>query len=76
MTNKFQLTLKSGETVLIDLQPFAEWLSNVKDPEAEVSRVMQIVSVTYSIMAKTQPKLAEDYLEANILLLSGTSIAA
>jgi hypothetical protein len=76
MKNHFTLELIDGRTVSVNLQPLAEWLSNVYSASDQAERFLQLVLTTYQVMCNTNREIADNYLKSTLLLMQGANLAA
>lgn len=76
MKNIFEITLNDSRKLRVDLGPLADYLSCIESTTVEAERFMEAVLTTYAVLHNNKPALADQYLKTQVLLLSGTSMAA
>lgn len=72
------LTLESGKSCQLDLNPLIEFLNRTEaeDPDEVTERFMAIMQVVHDVMRRSHPKDAQMLLKASLALLQGVEIAA
>lgn len=72
------LTLETGRTAKVDLQPLIDFLNrnSMEDPEVVTEEFMAIMQVVHDVMRKTHPSHAENLLKTSLALLQGVEIVA